>query len=514
MDKTININLGGTLFQIDEEAYKILRDYLNMIDMKFRNVVGGNETIEDIELRIAEIFQSQKGVAGVVTIENVEAMISIIGKPEEFGQTENDTTVSSSSSYSSSSRSRKMFRNPHDTIIGGVCGGIGTYLNTDPVWIRILFIIFALFFGFGFFVYLALWIALPKADTDSKLKEMYGTTFYQTGLKEAPAYQTTSKMGNAFNEIFRAIGKVLFIIVRIFLVILGTVLVIAGFLALLSFIMVFVFKYPGSFSTDAIGFSIAYVPDFINYIVSPAAAPWIKGLIVAVVSLPLLALIYGGVRLVFWFRIRDGYIWLTGIVLWVMCAAALSIILFNEGIGYAETEKVISEEHFRNVPDTLYIISGRKVSDLNTDKEISIPAEEYDIFISEERQQVFIRTSLDIENDENNSASVEIRKHSAGRSRLDAIDNAQKLEYNFKVSGDTLLLDEFFTIPKGKKWSFDYVGVTVRVPEKTVIHMDRTVETLFHSANDEDFIGNPEESFWLMTEDGLSYIGHQKSFER
>ncbi len=90
MDKTININLGGTLFQIDEEAYRILRDYLQAIDLKFRNVPGGNETIEDIESRIAEIFQSQKGNAGVITRENVEAMISIIGKPEDFDQTENE----------------------------------------------------------------------------------------------------------------------------------------------------------------------------------------------------------------------------------------------------------------------------------------------------------------------------------------------------------------------------------------------------------------------------------------
>ncbi len=514
MDKTININLGGTLFRIDEEAYKILRDYLNRIGMKFRNVAGGNETIEDIESRIAEIFQSQKGATGVISKENVDTMISVIGKPDEFGQTESDNTAYSSTSYSNVSRSRKMFRNPHDTIIGGVCGGIGTYLNTDPVWIRLLFVIFALFFGFGFFVYLALWIALPPADTDSKLKEMYGSSFYQPGIKETPAYQTTSKLGNAFNEIFRAIGKVLLIVVRIFLIILGTALVISGFLALLSFIMVFIFKYPGSFSTDAFGFNIAYVPDFINYIVSPAAAPWIKGLIVAVVSLPLLALIYGGVRMIFWFRARDGYIWLAGLVLWVMCAAALSVILFNEGIGYAEQEKVISEEHFRNSPDTLYIISGRKVSDLGTDKEISIPHEEYNIYISEERQEVYIRTSLDIESNETNSASVEIRKHSAGRSRLDARENAEKLEYNFTITGDSLQLDEFFTIPKGKKWSFDYVGVTVRVPEKTVIHMDRSVESLFHSIDDEDFIGDPGESFWLMTENGLDYIGHQKRYNR
>jgi len=365
MDKTININLGGTLFQIDEDAYRILRDYMNRIDMKFRNVPGGNETIEDIELRVAEIFQSQKGVAGVITKENVEAMISIIGKPEEFGQTENENTETS---YINPKGSRKMFRNPHDTIIGGVCGGIGTYLNTDPVWIRILFVIFALFFGFGFFVYLALWIALPSADTDARLTEMYGSTYYRKGFRDnapAPAYQTTSRVGNAFNEVFRALGKVLFIIVRIFLIILGTALVLTGFLALISFIMVFIFKYPGSFSTDAAGFNIAYIPDFINYIVSPAAAPWIKGLIVAVVSLPLLALIYGGIRLIIWFRARDGFVWLTGFVLWVLCAAALSIILFNEGISYVETAKSISQNYLPAAPDTIYILSDKKLSDLN-----------------------------------------------------------------------------------------------------------------------------------------------------
>jgi phage shock protein PspC (stress-responsive transcriptional regulator) len=514
MDKTININLGGTLFQIDEDAYKILRDYLNRIDMKFRNVQGGNETIEDIELRIAEIFQSQKGVAGVITKENVEAMITIIGKPEEFGQAGNENAAYS---YTGSTRNRKMFRNPQDTIIGGVCGGIGIYLNTDPVWIRIMFVIFALFFGFGFFVYLALWIALPSADTETKLKEMYGSTYYEPGIMEntqAPVYQTTSKVGNAFNEVFRALGKVMFIIVRIFLIVMGTTFVLTGFLALFSFIMVFIFKYPGSFSTDVVGFSIAYVPDFINYIVSPAAAPWIKGLIVVVVSLPLLALIYGGVRMIFWFRARDGYIWLTGLVIWVMCGAALAIILFNEGIGYAETEKIVSGENFKTVPDTLFIVSGKTVSGLNTDKEISIPDEEYNIYISEEKHEVYIRTSLDIVHDERNSAGVEIRKHSAGRSRFDAMENAEKLEYNYTISGDTLILDEFFTIPKGRKWSFDYVGVTVRVPEKTVIHMDRTTESLFHSTDDEDFVRNPDESFWLMMDDGLNYIGHQGSHDR
>ena len=116
MDKTININLGGTLFQIDEEAYHILRDYLKSIDQKFRNVPGGNETIEDIEFRIAEIFLSKKGTAGVISKDNVEEMIAVIGRPEDFEQTENEAQIPE---YNAS-RSRKMFRNPDNSIVGEI----------------------------------------------------------------------------------------------------------------------------------------------------------------------------------------------------------------------------------------------------------------------------------------------------------------------------------------------------------------------------------------------------------
>ena len=505
MDKTININLGGTLFQIDEAAYKILRDYLRSIDMKFRNTPGGNETIEDLETRIAEIFQSQKGTAGIVSIENVADMIRIIGKPEDFDQPGAEN-VTYNTSYSQLGPGKKLFRNPENHIIGGVCGGLGAYINTHPVWIRLLFVLLTCFFFVGAFIYVALWIALPSAASDPQKKEMYGGMHNLAHPAQAENTQA-AKVGNAFDAIFKAIGKVFFIIVRIILIVFGTLIVLCGFLALLSFITVFVFKYPGSFSTDAFGFNMAYLPDFLNYIISPAAVPWVKALIAIVSIVPMLALIYGGIRLIFWFRARDGFVWLTGFVLWVMSAAALSIILFNEGVGFAETEQKVSQEYFKTAPDTLFIMSGRKIVDMHTDKEIEIPDEDYNIFISEEKKEIYIRTSLDINSDERKSASVTIRKHSAGRSKFNAIENAERLQYGFKITGDTLYLDEFFTIPSGSKWSFDYVGVTVSVPENTVIHMDRTAESLFHTPDD-DFVSDPRKSFWLMTEEGLDYRDH------
>lgn len=505
MDKTIKINLGGSLFQIDEEAYRMLRDYLQTIDTGFRNVPGGYETIEDIESRIAEIFLSQKDIAGVITKTNVEAMISIIGKPEDFDYFENKNSLPPFSS-----RKKRMFRNPDDSIIGGVCSGIGAYLGTDSVWIRILFILLTIFFGVGFFLYCVLWIALPKARTDIQKKEMYGNTFY-SAMQQNPGsagYSGTSRLGNAFNEVFKASGKAIFILLRVILIIIGTTLVLTGFLSILSFVMVFLFKYPGSFSTNIDGVNLSYIPDFLNFIVAPSVVPWITILTSVIVILPMLALIYWGVKMIFWFRAKDGVFSLTGFVLWVMSVAALSIILFNEGVSYTESAKTISSNILKESPDTLYFRQGKRIEDLKYDHEISIPHENYYVFIAEDRKEVFVRTFVRIENSGNNNTMADVRKRSTGRSRTDALQRAEALQYNFRQVGDTLFFDEYFSYPPGTKWAFDNVGVTLRIPEGTLVNMDINTENMInpHHGNYYDRANKYSENgnrFWKITEEGF-----------
>ncbi len=529
MDKTIKINLGGTLFQIDEEAYKMLRQYLHEIDARLKYTQGGAETIEDIESRIAEIFQSQKGLAGVITRDNVEAMISMIGKPEDF-EVPGEGGEEREPSYRSSIP-KKLYRNPDDTIVSGVCGGIGAYLNVESVWIRILFILFTCFFGIGILVYIALWIALPFAHSDAQKREMYGTTNINTISRRKNQYANYggasgsvpagSPAGNAFNEVFRAIGKVFYIILRIFLIIIGVTFVVTGFITLISFIMVIFFKYPGYFSTDSFGVSIFYLPDFLNYVVNPGIAPWILILTFIVVLMPLLALIYWGVKMIFWFKARDGIVALIGLVIWVISVAALSLILFNEGISFTETAKTVSGEVIEKAPAKLYIYSGKKVSDLNYDKEISTPEDGYNIYFIDENKGLSITTSLSVNNAEDNSLKLNVRKRSAGRSRPDATRKAEGLEYNYKISGDTIYLDEYFTVPAGNKWSFDNVGVNIYIPEGTIVHFDETTLDMFHHHRDEnrnwDWDSDSEDvtphdagEQWEMTENGLKPVGLDK----
>lgn len=510
MEKTININLGGILFQIDEEAYKILRDYLRAIDVRLGKMPGGSEAIEDIESRIAEIFQSQKGTAGIISLENVVDMMKIIGKPEDFDQQDAETEQPGFS-YRQPSGGKKLFRNPENQIISGVCGGLGAYINTDPVWIRILFVIFA-FFLVGIFVYIALWIALPSASTPARKRDMYGTG-NNLAHPDSRGSDGTNKIGKAFDVIFRTLGKFFYVLARVLLIVLGVCLVLTGFLGLVTFAMLTLFHYPDAFSTDVVGASISYLPDFLNYIISPALVPWVKAMIALVLGIPLLVFIYGGIRLIFWFRARDGFVWLAALILWVMAAAALSIMLFNEGIGFAEKGRTTYQEYFNQSPDTLYIRTGTRISDLEVDKEIMLPDEDVEIFyINDEKKEIYFRTSLDLDPSENDRTWVEIRKSSAGRSRIDAERKSERLVYNAKIKANTVYLDEFFTIPSGTKWSFDFVSVKIHIPEGTVIYMDKTTERLFHSRYDSDFVNHPDHRFWMMTDDGPDYQDPDRNF--
>jgi hypothetical protein len=287
--------------------------------------------------------------------------------------------------------------------------------------------------------------------------------------------------------------------------------------------MVIFFKYPGYFSTDSFGVSIFYLPDFLNYVVNPGIAPWILILTFIVVLMPLLALIYWGVKMIFWFKAKDGIVALIGLVIWVISVAALSLILFNEGISFTEAAKTVSGEVIEKAPAELYIYSGKKVSDLNFDKEISTPEDGYNIYFIDDNKSLYITASLSVNNADDNSLKLNVRKRSAGRSRPDATRKAEGLVYNYKISGDTIYIDEYFAVPAGNKWSFDNVGVNLYIPEGTIVHFDETTMDMFHPHHDKnrnwDWDRDTDSEYvtrhdageqWEMTENGLKPVGQDK----
>lgn len=178
MKKAIQINLAGIIFHIDEDAYEILRAYLTGIEDQFSGAKDGREIIEDMEHRMAELFSERlKPHRKVISSDDVREVLRTMGAPDPSGRATGQGGRQSSRRGGPGQRYRRMFRDPDDKPIGGVCSGLAYYFNTDPLLLRILFVI-ALFMGFGFLVYIVLWIALPLAQTPEQITEMKSGSYY------------------------------------------------------------------------------------------------------------------------------------------------------------------------------------------------------------------------------------------------------------------------------------------------------------------------------------------------
>ena len=195
MKRTLSINLSGSVFNIDDDAYRLLSDYLNLIEKHFGSEEESKEILSDIEARIAELFKERiTDYKQVIIISDVEEIIEIMGQPEEIIDPGDSDQYRGRERYGPSGY-RRMYRDPDNRILGGVCAGMGAYWGTDPLIIRIIFIIATLIFLSGTIIYLILWIVLPEAKTTAQKLEMRGEPV------------TISNIGKAVKKEFETIKK-------------------------------------------------------------------------------------------------------------------------------------------------------------------------------------------------------------------------------------------------------------------------------------------------------------------
>ena len=160
------------LFHINRDAYKKLSDYLSAVENQFSKKES-KEILQEIETRLAELFSEKiSAQKQVIVLKDVEEAIEIIGNPEDF--TDNRQ---SSNSKTHTRATRRLYRDPDNKILGGVCSGLGAYFSADPVLIRFIFILFTILFASGVLIYLILWVVTPEAITMSQKREMRGETF-------------------------------------------------------------------------------------------------------------------------------------------------------------------------------------------------------------------------------------------------------------------------------------------------------------------------------------------------
>ena len=176
MKKTITVNLNGRVFTIDDDAYRLLDNYLNNLRIYFRKEEGSSEIIADFEARIEELL-SEKIRLGyqVITIEQVEEVIARMGKPADFAEKDDAEEEKRTVFTESVEVKKKFYRNIDDKMFGGICSGISAYFGWDVLPVRIVFII--LLFATSFWIvpfYLVAWIVFPSAQTAEQKLQMQG----------------------------------------------------------------------------------------------------------------------------------------------------------------------------------------------------------------------------------------------------------------------------------------------------------------------------------------------------
>lgn len=161
MKQVININFHGRVIPIEVTAYDFLQKYIDTLHQHFMQEEGKEEIIHDIESRIGELFQQslQKGVT-CITDADVAAVINSMGRPEDF---DDAPIVDPKPPKSTTTESKKLYRDENNKVIGGVCSGLANYMGVDAVVVRIFFVLLMISFGFGLLPYLVLWIATPSS---------------------------------------------------------------------------------------------------------------------------------------------------------------------------------------------------------------------------------------------------------------------------------------------------------------------------------------------------------------
>lgn len=495
MNKTININLAGIVFHIDEQAFEKLQSYLDAVKKSLKGTEGREEIIADIEARIAELFTERIKEKEVIILEDVDYIIATLGQPDDY-QVDDSIFEEESTKSKKSSKSKRLYRDTDDKIIGGVCSGIGHYLAIDPLWVRLIFIL--LFFGgFPIIAYLILWIIVPEAGTTAQKLEMKGEPANLSNIekKVKEGFENVKKKvddfdldetgkkvketGSSFfgmitsviSSFFNLLGKLITGIFSVAGKLIGVVLILVSFAVIISIFISFI-----TFSFIDVNFGSDIAPIFLSESVVDVPI-WLNAiLLLLVVGIPFFMLMYLGLKiLVKNIKPMPGVVKLSLLGAWLLSIFALTFIGIDQFAS--QSLKVNEEPTVKQIQiqtqDTLYVKmkSSKHYDRIDPIFRMNHISGSYDESGDRVLFSRYIR--FNVLKSDSNKASLEISRGANGKNYKNALERARKINYNYKINSNTVFLDNYFTAPTNSKLREQQVEITINVPENTVIQLDR-----------------------------------------
>ncbi|MFQ3296630.1 MAG: phage shock protein PspC (stress-responsive transcriptional regulator) [Polaribacter sp.] len=527
MNKTININLGGFFFHIDEVAYQKLRRYLESISKSLsEDPQGKNEIISDIEARISELLSEKITDARQVVSEgDIEDIIVIMGQPEDYTETEEAYSDASYSYKRNSASGKKLFRDGDDKFLGGVASGVAHYFDIDTIWVRLLFLIVTVAgVGAGILVYIALWILLPEAKTTAEKLQMEGEpvnidniekkireefTNVSESVRNAAnqasekikdgASEFSEKMGQTFSaktnknnglqDFLNAIGKIAMVFFKILGKFIGVLFVICGAAVILSLII-------GGFSVGSFEF-LNIDGDFISYpdFFYEATLPrWLLTLsLFTLIGIPFLVLLVLGLRMLS-SNIKK-FSKITAISLLSVWFMALLIIIFTGvefGASHANYGKSISNNRLDIVKKDTLVLKMINNDVLYYQEHLKRSSRKHEIAIDDKLMLYTNNIRLDVKKSSTENAYFIIQKESYGRSRIKANKNAKKIQYNYTVTDNEIVFDTFFLSDLKNIYKDEEIDITVFIPESATIYFDSSIKNFLSNVKNKENIYDKE----------------------
>jgi phage shock protein PspC (stress-responsive transcriptional regulator) len=530
MNKTIIININGIVFHIEEDAYEVLKSYMTDVKRHFIDSADSLEITTDIENRLAEMFNEilARDNKQVIVEQDVQTVISQMGTVEDFASADEDDTAPAGKPYTYPTGNRRLFRDADDHLAAGVCAGIANYFGIQPVWIRLAFAVAFCFFGTGLFLYLILWIVIPKAVSRADRMAMKGERLDLQGFKrnfeyelknvqgsvsdlhndaKPFIYKTRDFAGDFFDHLrtfIQGTGKVL---LKVFG--LGIMLACLGFTIALLVALFTYFAYGHDNIFSLFPFSIVNREYSFPFMTSAFLF----------LALPLIGIMLLGARLVFNRATLNRSAGYTLLVCWIVSIFVVIYYSVQMAAEFRSGGKFSQTINIKPAADNTYYLK------LNTVRHLS----------AEDSTRLDVKNSfagkiiLDDDNDFNNfdnedmgvrnialnieradvTQPVLIESFSArGRTYAEALMNARDVTYQFTQTDNALTFDRHIQRLSKKPFRGQELRLTLKVPLNAKLVIDHNLDNLLNDVSiwdcqDVNKIEHNVPATFIMTENGL-----------
>ncbi len=510
MNQTININLAGMIFHVDENAFALLNDYIERLKRIFEPREGGNEIVQDVESRMAELFQEMLSDSKeVISEENVKQVIATLGNPEDYVDDDEDSEEAyknTASSTEDKKMPKRLFRNPDDKILGGVASGLAAYFGMDPVWVRLIIVALFLFNGIGLIPYIILWIVIPEASTTAEKLQMKGEPINLSNIEKSVKDEinnvkekvTDPSLSGKLKRGIEDIIDVILQIVKFIFSFIGKLLGIILFILGIGFLFAFVTTlFGGSIYIGGLDYTSSQMGGFLDmFWLDSSMHYWtIVGLFM-IILFPVIVFFMLATRILFNWKNQSRWIYIGGVIIFIIGSG----IVAANGIRIAkqfQSSSSVTEKVYLKMEDK-QIYTQLKASDIVDDLENNP-------FLMDEGVLYSGDVDFDIFKTDGELPYYTVTYKANGENRTEARERAKGLSYYVEAQDSLLLFDGYFEIPSEQKYRAQEINLSLYLPVGYEVYLDESmIEIIYDIKNVHNvYDGDMVDMFWIMTDRGL-----------